>query len=241
MLNSKVTTISYREGLGLLEVYDCYDNLLGLVVGEYEGSLLVAIGDHKLKYYGEEYIDFELMEMRCAKKLFCVQRERHVDKKKLFNALQVWWEKRYSEPFHYYKGVILYNLKRKDWAGFNLLEAINTSHFVLLPYKNLNHTIKTSFDKGKLFLEEVGFRGISCEVYNYPKVVYGERRGAWKKNEKNDSQVKTELSLKSGDVCFIKKYPYLIPAKKGDKVLVKLNQDMPMEIFCGGVNYHLHV
>ncbi|WP_350344820.1 hypothetical protein PRVXT_001261 [Proteinivorax tanatarense] len=222
----------------MLQVFDYYDNSLGMVVGEYEGALLVALGNHNLDKYGEDFVNFTEMEHRCARKLHGIQSENKINKRKLSKSLQLWWEKKYSHPFKYHKGVILFNLYKRDWTGFNVVNGVKASHYILLSYKWLAPQIKTELDKSKLFLDDLGFPGICCTVDNHPKVSFGEK-GSWI-NKKRDGQVKTVLSLKSGDVQFSKKYPFLINTQKGDKALVGISTDYPIELFCGGTYFEFN-
>ncbi len=223
----------------MLKIYDIYGNQLGLIVGEYDKSLLLWLGKHSIEDIKGECIDFEQVELRCAKNFHLLTKGQKADEPRLKEALFDWWNIKFpGTDFKYHGAVIYYNLSKKDWTGIRLYENVPKGIFTLINYKYLAPKQKIPYDRGD-FLQDIddGGKYLSVVVNDHPHVVTYDRSKVWDESKKENG-IYTQLSLVCGERIINKKVPYFIYTKKGDRLLMEIVKENNVpKIFANGIRY----
>lgn len=224
----------------LLNVIDYLGNHIGIIVGKYEGELLLALTD---KPY-DEILDMEALREEIAEYVGATDYGT-VNEDVLEEKIMAWLEEEGIEVSeeNLESALKMYVASNNNVSNdLDIYNKIKAPQYILLSEENLedsdeeDDTIVLSFAAGELTglkeedqeLPELPYPFISGEITEDPVVCFNNNSMHQSYSSKKTSQ-ETQITFVSGDVEVITSFPGIIKAHKVDKIAVMLG-DSPEEI-----------
>lgn len=224
----------------LINVIDYLGNHIGVIVGKYEGDLLLALTD---KPY-DEIIDMESLTEEIAEYVGAAN-YGSVNEDLLEEKIMAWLEEEGIEVSEEnlesaLKMYMASNSRVTD--DLDIYNKIRAPQYILLSEENLedgdeeDDTIVLPFSAGELKglqqeeqeLPDLPYPFILGEITDDPMICFNNNCLINTVSSNNSSQ-QTQITFVSGDVEVVTSYPGIIKAQKGDKIAVMLG-DSPEEV-----------